>query len=1285
MRSTDPESFAGTDRFVVQRRLGAGSFGVVYEVLDRERNTNVALKTLRVGTGRTLYRFKQEFRALADVSHPNLVTLYELLADGEQWFFTMELIDGVAFLDHVRGAGSSSGSSGWSAFSSPTTPQMEAFLRAGSSSDSGSGSGSGEPLSDIPRALPSAIPGLGPMERLRQALLQLGQGVCALHAAGKLHRDIKPSNVLVTAEGRVVLLDFGLIRELRQTVTHTVDTAGTPAYMSPEQASERPLTESSDWYSVGVMLYEALTGSLPFTGPVHEVLRRKQLDEPPAPSALVAEIPEEIDELCRSLLRRAPGQRASGVEFLRRLRRMGAAPTEVGPVEPAPAAPAAAPAPPFVGRAAELAGLREAYATVKAGYPITVMVHGGSGIGKTALVRRFLTELRAQSPPPVILYGRCYERESVPYKAFDSVVDALSQHLRRLDRGAVEALLPHDIVALARLFPVLKQVPAVTRARRAVLEIPDSQELRRRAFGALRELFVRLVDRATMVVVMDDLQWGDADSAALLTEVMKPPDSPAMLLIGCYRAEESKTSALLSVLIPLRESAPAAALRRMDIAVGELAADEAQALATELLGGPPDQDRAQAIARESQGNPFLIDALSRFGSDEPSGARLDDVIRRRAAELAEPARRLLDVVAVAGRPIDLGAAFHAAGLEHEGDAALAVLRSVHFVRTRRSTGWDEVETYHDRLRTAVIAGLGPDELHRVHERLALALLASGRADPERLAEHFREAGHLQQAADHAAAAAAAAANALAFDRAARLYRMALSLRPALAEVHGLRVRLADALANAGRGREAAEAYVEAAGGAGAAERIDLRRRAAHQFLIGGHIEEGLLLVKEVLASVGIAMPSTTRRALVSLMLRRGVLRVRGTRFHRRDAARVPSWDLLKIDICWSVAVGFGLFDPIRSADFQTRSLDLALRAGEPYRVARALALHALFVALGGTRSRARVDRLLAAASALATEIGHEHALGLVALAEGVGAWVQGRWKDARRLCDEAASILRERCVGATWETDNAEMYALASLFMLGEIEELSRRLPLLLERAEERGNLLAARYLRVACFSHVAWLAADDAEGARREIQQGVTPTGTAFDFSQLWVRGAQRDIALYSGEGLEAAAPVAEAWRRAARILDRFPQAGLIFSLFSRARRHIALAPAAETQETAASHLADAERYARELQSERTAWGNGLALLVRAGAAATRGDHARALADVTEAASQLAAADMALLATAARRCRGELLGGEDGRALVAEAEAWMTAQSIKRPDRMTRMLAPGDWRAPAERPLSTK
>ena len=134
-------------------------------------------------------------------------------------------------------------------------------------------------------------------ERLRNLLRQLAEGLYTLHQAGKLHRDVKPSNVLVTKGDRVVILDFGLVVELSDVETNS-GIAGTPAYMSPEQRSGSPLSESSDWYSVGVMLYEAITGELPPSLKSLGAAAGECACNFLRPSTLLSAIPKDLEDLC---------------------------------------------------------------------------------------------------------------------------------------------------------------------------------------------------------------------------------------------------------------------------------------------------------------------------------------------------------------------------------------------------------------------------------------------------------------------------------------------------------------------------------------------------------------------------------------------------------------------------------------------------------------------------------------------------------------------------------------------------------------------------------------------------------------------------------------------------------------------------------------------------------------------------------------------------------------------------------------------------------------------------
>jgi hypothetical protein len=1233
--------FEGTPRFRVIRRLGAGGMGIVYEAVDGTTGRHVALKTLRDVDGQALYRLKNEFRALQGIEHPNLVQLGELIEHHGEWFFTMELVDGRDFLAYVRRH-----DEGRDAFA----PTFDGAA------------GSGPAVTGRVAAADPAMPAIYDEQRLRHALAQVVTGLAALHAAGKVHRDIKPSNIRVADDGRVVILDFGLVTDRadhRQSIDNGV--IGTIAYMAPEQAAAKPVGPEADWYALGSLLYEALTGRVPFSGAMLEVLMDKQRHEPPPPRALAPHVPRDLDDLCVELLRFSPPARPTIHEIRKRLGLAAPSVTGLG------STPSSYLEDVLIGREDGLGALAAALADSRAAGPVTMAVCGASGIGKSALVQAFVRRA-AGEPNALVLAGRCYERESVPYKALDGVVDALSRHLRRLPDDEVRELLPPDAALLTQVFPVLARVKALARAPLVQGGALDPLQLRDRSFAAVRALFERLARERPLVLVIDDLHWTDADSLHLLRALLGGAPLPLLLLVSVRDEAAADPTASLP-----------GDVRRMRL--GPLSLADATELARRLLErlGVADDALARRIAEEAGGHPMYVDALAQRASTDAAATswdapRLDDAIRARLHRLPEPAIRALELVATAGVQIQLELLREASGLDPlDLDRALAQLRAATLVRRGGTGDREVVEPYHDRVREAVLSGIAAEARAEHHRRIAAALekLGQDRQQPEVMARHLAAAGERERAAAYARDAARHAARGVAFDRAATLYRLALDLGHFPAEERrDLLVELAEALINAGRSAESVAMFLDAARGADPTRRTLCLMRAATMALYTGEVTRSLEIIAELFADLGLKVPATPGAALASLVRHRAVLTVGGLRYRRRHASEVAPSELARADGLRNLAIALGMVDNIRGADFQARALRHALRIGEPQRVAHALLLESSFFASQSASGLAHGRRRLELARELAASAA-DPMLGLmVRQHEGLMTYFAGDFRGATAILAEVHGRLAERYV------DNDVVQALAytrlfqclSLRELGAIGELLQRVEEYTRIARQRGELYLDTTLRRLCT--IAWLARDRLDDAERNLEETRWPPAEqGFHLQHAALIEAHGEIALYRGEAARAIEALAEQRLRSKKAL------WLRVRSF-RIRHHwlggrLALGAVA-TGHDPRHHLGVARRAAQLLRRERMAHADVFAGLLEAGVAARAQAPERAADLLARVVGDADRCGMVMAAAVARRLRGQLLGGDAGRSDVEAADAALGTQGVTTPERLAAVIGPG-------------
>ncbi len=909
-------SAAARERFQISRTLGAGGMGVVYEAFDRTRNETVALKTLRRADAEAIYRLKREFRALANLEHPNLVRLYDLFVEPDACYFTMELVAGVDLATYV---------------------------------------GARETADATAQTIAPEGLRLFDEDALRHALAGLLRGLEALHEAGLLHRDLKPSNVLVTPQGRVVVLDFGLVVDAHAAVQQTRHGAvtGTIAYMAPEQArGESELTTACDVYALGVILYELLTGRLPFEGPPLRVMFSKQTQEPPSASRIVKAVPADLDELASALMARDPASRPRVQDALGRL-----GTSQSRAVHTSSSAGAA---PKLVGRAAEVAELEATYQRTADGKPALTLVRGRSGIGKSALLQSFARQVEASGA--VVLSGRCYESESVPFKGLDGIVDALSRVLAMAAPSELERLLPPELGDLATLFPVLRRIQPVAAAyARRMPGEQSAQRVRSQGFAGLRELLRRLGEATPLLVVLDDVQWADDDSARGMVDLVRGEDPPRMMLV--LGARPSEGAPVVRDLFGEGVSEAIASLPRSVVELGPLGLDSMREIAERELGSK--SSLVDLVARDSEGVPFAAGELVRFlregdldGASLDRGAPIDSIVRRRVAMLDETARRVLEMIAISGEPTSAAVVLRALSLPEDDRSSIDALRGRAFVRSARSGYGASIDTAHDRIRESVLESLDPTKRAELHRRLALVMEGLEMPPHDRLARHFAAAGDRALARLHAAAAAEKASSALAFLRSAELYGLALELSEP-GEREPLLAPYAEVLAAAGRYGDAALVWLEAGAKSTGAKAREMKSRAAECCLYAGRIDDGLDLLDALANEIGVRIPQHRWAVLWELLKGQLRLGLRGLRFRIRSSSEIRKTDLDHVRTLGAIALQYMPLDPFRGAVTTLRYLLAALELGDPDELTTALGLEAYIRAgFGWRRGAARLIGIL---------------------------------------------------------------------------------------------------------------------------------------------------------------------------------------------------------------------------------------------------------------------------------------------------------------------------------------
>ncbi len=894
--------------------LGSGGMGVVYRARDPEREDEVAIKTIRAPSAAALAGIRREIHTLAQVSHPNVVEVRDAGEDHGVPWYAMELYQGATLRE-------------WMEENAPV------------------------PASEM---IPIAI--------------AISDALAALHGKGLVHRDLKPDNIILTTDNHPMLVDFGLATRFRNVVEREVldvatPTAGTLRYMAPEQIRGHLVDARADLYALGCLLFEALTGRAVYEGDgALPVLMH--LDKPP-PSVRehVPTVPPRLDALVTSLLEKNPTERATYA------RDVTHALEDLGGERPTSLEHKSyLYRPQFVGRAEVTEELRQRIVQVRRGARRAVMIQGESGVGKTRIVVESAQRASGLGCRVITCVSSPSSDTSAPLYAFRSVLRAACD-LASSGLGESQRLLSQSARLLAPYEPAMERVPGFA-------DFPELDPLPPRAakdrlVSAVASLVNALTEAKPLVLVIDDVQWADALSIAVMERLLT--DEGPLLLLMTARSEEWHDG--------LRELTQAG-----EFTLDRLTSVTSGEMVRSMLGQDVSDALVTHVSENAEGNPFFIAEYLRTAVAEGLILRMDGtwraesvelplpntihkLVTRRLSRLSEAHLELIRVAATIGREVDPETLSRCLDQpESETFDATRALTNAQFFRD------DGVLRFvHDKVREVTYATVTGDRKRALHARIANALRAQyeGRVEliEHELIRHYLAAGQSEDALRHLNAAGTRALRVGDNVTASAMFAQALDTdAEATADVAG------SALRRAGWERRLADAL----SGLGDLDGASEHGRAA-------------------LSLLGHPIPSAAPKMTLSL-----AANVR-QRFRRRAPDRVdPELAEAALAAQRVAESHYYMFDALPMVTASLYAVNLAERAGTFPRVARTYAMLALV--MGSMRMKSSARSYFDRARECAHDTGDLSSEAFAYYAE-VAHWIgMASFPDADALCEIARGL-----------------------------------------------------------------------------------------------------------------------------------------------------------------------------------------------------------------------------------------------------------------------------------------